>query len=153
VLDNKTLIVEDDTHQKFKMTLMGYCPNLAFKERVGFKSIGGRAQLPEQGRLCARAGYRDSRSLPHHRSCPIRRQWKRPIRPPRPRRRSRICKLRREGVAMKIKLSAIALLACLVTLPALADRPTCLVIRQIYNWNVVDPQTLIVENIAHSNSR
>jgi hypothetical protein len=51
---------------------------------------------------------------------------------------------------MKIKLSAIALLACLVTLPALADRPTCLVIRQIYNWNVVDPQTLIVENIAHS---
>jgi len=41
VLDNKTLIVEDDTHQKFKMSLMGYCPNLAFKERVGFKSIGG----------------------------------------------------------------------------------------------------------------
>lgn len=41
VLDNKTLIVEDDTHQKFKMSLMGYCPNLQFKERVGFKSIGG----------------------------------------------------------------------------------------------------------------
>ena len=41
VLDNKTLIVEDDTHQKFKMSLMGYCPNLAFKERIAFKSVGG----------------------------------------------------------------------------------------------------------------
>lgn len=40
-LDNKTLIVEDDTHQKFKLSLMGYCPNLTFKERVAFKSIGG----------------------------------------------------------------------------------------------------------------
>jgi hypothetical protein len=49
---------------------------------------------------------------------------------------------------MKIKISAIALLACLVAVPALADR-SCLVIRQIYNWDVVDPQTLIVENIAH----
>ena len=41
VLDNKTLIVEDDTHQKFKMSLMGYCPDLEFKERIGFKSFGG----------------------------------------------------------------------------------------------------------------
>jgi hypothetical protein len=40
-VDNKTLIVEDNWHQKFKMSLMGYCPNLTFKERVGFKSIGG----------------------------------------------------------------------------------------------------------------
>jgi hypothetical protein len=41
VIDDKTLIVEDDTHQKFKMTLMGFCHNLAFKERIGFKSVGG----------------------------------------------------------------------------------------------------------------
>lgn len=41
VIDNKTLIVEDDTHQKFKMSLMGYCPDLPFKERIAFKSVGG----------------------------------------------------------------------------------------------------------------
>ena len=41
VVDKKTLIVEDDIHQKFKLTLMGYCPNLPFKERLGFKVIGG----------------------------------------------------------------------------------------------------------------
>src|SRR3954463_506454 len=36
----RTLIVEDNLHQKFKVRLMGYCPNLAFKERVGFRSAG-----------------------------------------------------------------------------------------------------------------
>ena len=41
VLDNKTLVVEDEIHQKFKLTLMGYCPNLTFKERLGFRVIGG----------------------------------------------------------------------------------------------------------------
>jgi hypothetical protein len=41
VIDNKTLIVEDDTHQKFKMSLMGFCPDLQFKERIAFKSVGG----------------------------------------------------------------------------------------------------------------
>ena len=40
VIDNKTLIVEDNWHNKFKMSLMGYCPGLKFKERVGFKSPG-----------------------------------------------------------------------------------------------------------------
>jgi hypothetical protein len=40
-LDNKTLIVEDNWHNKFKLSLMGYCPNLTFKERVGFKAFGG----------------------------------------------------------------------------------------------------------------
>jgi len=40
VLDNKTLIVEDNSHNKFKMSLMGYCPNLQFRERIGFKSLG-----------------------------------------------------------------------------------------------------------------
>ena len=41
VVDNKTLIVEDDIHQKFKLNLMGYCPNLPFKEELGFQVIGG----------------------------------------------------------------------------------------------------------------
>jgi hypothetical protein len=41
VLDNQTMVVEDLSHNKFKLGLMGYCTNLAFKERVGFKSIGG----------------------------------------------------------------------------------------------------------------
>lgn len=40
-LDNKTLIVEDNWHQKFKLSLMGYCQNLTFKERIGFKAFGG----------------------------------------------------------------------------------------------------------------
>ena len=40
-LDNKTLIVEDDTHQKFRVGLMGYCPDVQFRERVGFKAFGG----------------------------------------------------------------------------------------------------------------
>jgi Family of unknown function (DUF6491) len=38
--DNKTLIVEDNSHQKFKLSLMGSCNNLTFKERVGFQSPG-----------------------------------------------------------------------------------------------------------------
>lgn len=39
--DNRTLIVENDTHQKFKLDLMGYCPGLTFKEALAFRSIGG----------------------------------------------------------------------------------------------------------------
>ena len=39
--DNKTIIVEDNWHQKWKLSLMGPCINLTFKERVGFQSIGG----------------------------------------------------------------------------------------------------------------
>jgi len=39
--DNKTLVVEDNWHQKFKLSLMGYCQNLTFKERIGFKAFGG----------------------------------------------------------------------------------------------------------------
>jgi hypothetical protein len=39
--DNKTLIVEDNWRQKFKLTLMAPCINLTFKERVGFQTIGG----------------------------------------------------------------------------------------------------------------
>ena len=39
--NDKTLIVEDNWHQKWKVSLMGSCINLSFKERVGFQSIGG----------------------------------------------------------------------------------------------------------------
>jgi len=38
--DNRTLIVEDDLHRKFKVSLMSPCIGLQFKERVGFKSLG-----------------------------------------------------------------------------------------------------------------
>jgi hypothetical protein len=40
-LDNRTLIVEDNWHQKFKLSLMIVCPDLAFRENLGFKSFGG----------------------------------------------------------------------------------------------------------------
>jgi hypothetical protein len=40
-VDNKTLIVEDNFHQKFKLSLMTTCPDLLFKENLGFKSFGG----------------------------------------------------------------------------------------------------------------
>ncbi|HTW35473.1 MAG TPA: DUF6491 family protein [Rhizomicrobium sp.] len=40
-LNDKTRIVEDNWHQKWKLSLMGTCINLTFKERVGFQSIGG----------------------------------------------------------------------------------------------------------------
>ena len=40
-LDNQTLIVEDNSHQKFKLNLMGYCTGLTFRQTLGFKSIGG----------------------------------------------------------------------------------------------------------------
>jgi len=39
--DNKTLVVEDNTHNKFKVSLMGYCQGLTFKEGIAFKSVGG----------------------------------------------------------------------------------------------------------------
>lgn len=35
-LDNKTLIVEDNFHKKFRVGLMAYCEGLQFKERVAF---------------------------------------------------------------------------------------------------------------------
>jgi Family of unknown function (DUF6491) len=40
-LNDKTLIVEDTLHNRFKLSLMGYCPNLKFKEQLAFKSFGG----------------------------------------------------------------------------------------------------------------
>ena len=39
--DNRTLIVENDTHQKFKLDLMGICPGLTFEESLAFRSPGG----------------------------------------------------------------------------------------------------------------
>ena len=44
-IDNKTLIVEDELHQKFKVGLMGYCPRLPFKLDLAFKSVGGISGL------------------------------------------------------------------------------------------------------------
>ena len=41
VLDNRTLIVEDNFHKKYKVSLMGVCNNLNFRERIGFKVFGG----------------------------------------------------------------------------------------------------------------
>jgi hypothetical protein len=37
----RTLIVEDNWHQKFKVSLMVPCINIGFKERIGFKAFGG----------------------------------------------------------------------------------------------------------------
>ena len=42
-LDNRTVIVEDDFHKKFKLTLMTPCLNMQFHERLGFKTFGGSA--------------------------------------------------------------------------------------------------------------
>ena len=39
--DNRTLIIESDTHKKYKIDLMGYCPGLTFKETIGLRSPGG----------------------------------------------------------------------------------------------------------------
>ena len=39
--NDKTLIVEDNWHSKWKVSLIGPCMNLTFKERVGFKAFGG----------------------------------------------------------------------------------------------------------------
>jgi Family of unknown function (DUF6491) len=39
-LDNYTVIAEDNQHNKFKLSLMGYCPSVQFRERVGFRSLG-----------------------------------------------------------------------------------------------------------------
>lgn len=42
-LDDRTLIVEDDFHAKFKLTLLSPCTNLTFKQGLGFKTFGGTA--------------------------------------------------------------------------------------------------------------
>lgn len=50
-LDNTTLIVEDNFHNKFKVSLLGYCPELPFKEGIGFQSFG-----PHMALTCVSAG-------------------------------------------------------------------------------------------------
>jgi len=42
-LNDRTVIVEDDFHQKFKLSLMTPCLNMQYKERLGFKTFGGTA--------------------------------------------------------------------------------------------------------------
>jgi hypothetical protein len=39
--NDTTLIVEDDLHRKFKITLLSKCISLTFKQRIGFKVFGG----------------------------------------------------------------------------------------------------------------
>jgi hypothetical protein len=39
-LDNRTVIAEDNRHNKFKLALMSYCPNVQFRESIGFQSPG-----------------------------------------------------------------------------------------------------------------
>jgi len=50
-LDNRTLIVEDELHQKFKVSLMGECPHLTFDVNLGIKSQSGIGGLD-----CVRRG-------------------------------------------------------------------------------------------------
>jgi hypothetical protein len=40
-LNDRTLIVEDMRHQKFKLNLMVSCQHLQFHQRLGFKTFGG----------------------------------------------------------------------------------------------------------------
>jgi hypothetical protein len=44
-LNDKTLIVEDNFHNKFRVGLLGSCPGLTFKEGIGFKTFGPRTSL------------------------------------------------------------------------------------------------------------
>jgi hypothetical protein len=39
--NDTTLIVEDDLHKKFKLTLLSKCISLTFKQTLGFKVFGG----------------------------------------------------------------------------------------------------------------
>jgi hypothetical protein len=39
-IDDRTLIVEDDWHKKFRLKLIGVCSNLKFHESLAFKSPG-----------------------------------------------------------------------------------------------------------------
>jgi hypothetical protein len=40
-VNDKTLIVEDNWHKKFKLSLIGTCYNLKFHEALAFRAIGG----------------------------------------------------------------------------------------------------------------
>ena len=49
-LNDRTLIVENEIHQKFKLRLIGTCQNLRFYQRLGFRVVGG------SGISCVTAG-------------------------------------------------------------------------------------------------
>lgn len=40
-LDDRTVIVENDFHRKFKLTLLTACLHMQYHEELGFKSFGG----------------------------------------------------------------------------------------------------------------
>jgi len=42
-LNDKTVIVEDDFHNKYKLSLMSPCLNLQYKLALGFRTFGGTA--------------------------------------------------------------------------------------------------------------
>jgi hypothetical protein len=65
-LDDRTVIVENDFHQKFKLSLMTPCLNMQFHERLGFKVFGGT------GLSCVSKGdYVISGSSIGPQNCPI----------------------------------------------------------------------------------
>lgn len=66
-LDNKTLIVEDELHQKFKLALMGYCPRLPFKLNLAIRSASG-----VNGLDCVERGDTViSQDVNMHYTCPV----------------------------------------------------------------------------------
>ena len=40
-LDNRTVIVEDDFHKKFKLSLLTDCLQMQYHEQLGFRTFGG----------------------------------------------------------------------------------------------------------------
>lgn len=41
VVNDRTMIVEDESHRQFRLDMLGTCPELAWQERIGFKVVGG----------------------------------------------------------------------------------------------------------------
>ena len=39
--NDRTLIVDSDTHKKYRVDLLGHCPGLNFAQTIGFRSMGG----------------------------------------------------------------------------------------------------------------
>ncbi|HEY6578904.1 MAG TPA: DUF6491 family protein [Rhizomicrobium sp.] len=66
-LNDRTLIVEDQLYEKFKVGLEGYCPRLPFKLGLQFKSLSGINGLD-----CLRRGDEVvSQDIGVHYTCPI----------------------------------------------------------------------------------
>jgi hypothetical protein len=66
-LDKKTLVVEDELHQKFRLTLEGYCPRLPFKLNLAIQSTSGVSRLD-----CVRRGDNViSEDVGTHYTCPV----------------------------------------------------------------------------------